>query len=121
MVRTGASSVSSRARSRKGRDLSETTAGGQRVIGMEVLQLVSAVKMMSLRTEASTNSLHPPYIWPSSVHAISRGTKLFLGNVKFYITHQETSGVRGSRWFSLLSSTVTMHKPEFVPRIPSLV
>lgn len=78
LVRKGDSSVITRAHSRKGRDLSETTASGQCVIGMEVLQLISAVQMMSLRTETSTNSLHPPYIWPSSVYATQEAQSFSL-------------------------------------------
>lgn len=72
-----ASSVITGAHSRKGRGFSETAASGQCVVGMEVL--VSAVQMMSLRTEASTNSLHPPDIWPSSVYAIQEAQNLSLG------------------------------------------
>lgn len=79
LVRAGASSVITCAHSRKGRDLSETPASGHCVIGMDVLQLISAVQMMSLRIEVSTNSLHPPYIWPSSVYAIQEAQSFCLG------------------------------------------
>lgn len=79
LVRTAASSAITHARSRKGRGLSETPTSGQCVIGMEVLQLISAMQKISLGTEASTNSLHPPYIWPSSVYAFQEAQSFSLG------------------------------------------